>query len=205
MNNQDSPSKSSLAKWIGLFVGPLLAIVVAWLPGSITGDLSPDAQTTAAIAIFMAVWWMTEAVPLPVTALFPLVLFPLTGVLTPDEAATPYANKFVFLFLGGFMIARAVERWELHRRIALMTVLAAGTQPTRLIAGFMIATAGLSMWISNTASTVMMLPIGMSLVALVHDQLRTDESVPPEAPTNFALCMMLGIAYAASIGGEPAK
>ena len=201
MNGPDSSLKSSPARWIGLFAGPLLALVVACLPGSITGDLSPPAQTTAAIAVLMALWWMTEAVPLPVTALLPLVLFPLTGVLTPDQAATPYANKFVFLFLGGFMIARAVERWQLHRRIALLTVLAAGTQPTRLVAGFMVATAGLSMWISNTASTVMMLPIGMSLVALVHEQLQKEASVPPDATTNFALCMMLGIAYAASIGG----
>ena len=165
------------------------------------GELSPDAQTTAAIAVLMAVWWMTEALPLPVTGLLPLVLFPLSGVLTPEQAAIPYANKYVFLFLGGFMIARAVERWQLHRRIALLTVLTAGTQPTRLIAGFMIATAGLSMWISNTASTVMMLPIGMSLVALVHDQLRKDATVPANAPANFSICMMLGIAYAASIGG----
>lgn len=201
MSGPNASPKSSALTWAGLGAGPLLACLVAWLPQAVVGDLAPNAQMTAAIAVLMAVWWMTEALPLPATGLLPLVLFPLTGVLTPNEAAAPYANKFVFLFLGGFMIARAVERWQLHRRIALLTVLAAGTQPTRLIAGFMIATAGLSMWISNTASTVMMLPIGISLVALVHDQLQKEAAGESEAPANFAICMMLGIAYAASIGG----
>ncbi|MBP88443.1 MAG: anion transporter [Planctomycetaceae bacterium] len=204
----ESPNsnQSQLIGWIGRIGGPCLAIAVYLLLDgtSITAyersiGLNP-AQATAAIAVLMAVWWMTEAVPLPITSLLPLILFPLTGVLDLNEAAPPYANKFIFLFLGGFMIARAVEKWNLHRRIALFTVLGAGTQPTRLIAGFMIATAGLSMWISNTASTVMMLPIGMSLVALVTEHLKKDSN-SGHSGTNFATCMMLGIAYSASIGG----
>ena len=204
-----NPNTSQLAGWTGRFGGPVLAMAVYCLLdgisvitviGDVEVDTGPLAQTTAGIAALMAVWWMTEAVPLPVTSLLPLILFPLTGVLNLDQAAPPYANKFVFLFLGGFMIARAVEKWDLHRRIALLTVLGAGTQPTRLIAGFMIATAGLSMWISNTASTVMMLPIGMSLVVLVRDHMKHD-SDGDRSGQNFATCMMLGIAYSASIGG----
>ncbi|MEX0819527.1 MAG: DASS family sodium-coupled anion symporter, partial [Pirellulaceae bacterium] len=164
-------------------------------------SLAPEAAKTGAIATLMAVWWMTEAIPLPVTSLLPLILFPLCGILELDEAAPSYANKFIFLFMGGFMIARAVEKWNLHRRIALMTVYVVGTQPVRLVAGFMLATAGLSMWISNTAATVMMLPIGLSLVTLLSDQLRQADPSDERTGKNFATCMMLGIAYAASIGG----
>jgi sodium-dependent dicarboxylate transporter 2/3/5 len=197
-----SETKKTVVAWCGRFAGPALAGFVYCLPSSMT-DMPPAAQATAAVAILMATWWMTEAMPLPATALIPLVLFPLTGVLTLEETAAPYANKFIFLFLGGFMIARGVEKWNLHRRIALLTVLAAGTEPTRLIGGFMLATAALSMWISNTASTVMMLPIGMSLIVLISEKVQQDRG--PESATamrqNFATGMMLGIAYAASIGG----
>ncbi len=184
--------------WFGRVLGILLASAVYALPSERLAGMSPLAQATAAVAALMAVWWMTEAVPLPVTSLLPLILFPLLGIMTFDESAVPFANEYVFLFMGGFMIARAVERWQLHRRIALLTVLAAGTQPTHLIAGFMVATAFLSMWISNTASTVMMLPIGMSLIALIGDKLQGGQQADS---SNFANCMMLGIAYAASIGG----
>ncbi|MEO8495447.1 MAG: DASS family sodium-coupled anion symporter [Planctomycetota bacterium] len=178
----------------------MLALLVYLYLGSLD-SLSPEAAKTAAIATLMAVWWMTEAIPLPVTSLLPLVLFPLCGVLELKDAAPPYANKFVFLFMGGFMIARAVEKWNLHRRIALLTVFGVGTQPARLIAGSMLATAGLSMWISNTAATVMMLPIGLSLVTLLSEQLQEADQQNGQAGKNFATCMMLGIAYAASIGG----
>lgn len=205
MDSPNTNSSSQLVGWIGRIGGPILAIAAYWLLDGISiqvdnVETGPRAQATAAIAVLMAAWWMTESVPLPVTSLLPLILFPLTGVLALDEASPSYANKFIFLFLGGFMIARAVEKWDLHRRIALLTVLGAGTQPTRLIAGFMIATAGLSMWISNTASTVMMLPIGMSLVGLVHHHIKQD-SASDRSGSNFATCMMLGIAYSASIGG----
>ena len=203
----ESAGHRSMAKtWMGLGFGPLLALLIFWLgspqspvidPGNL---LSPEARATAAIGGLMAVWWMTEAVPLPVTSLLPIVLFPLAGVLTVESATAPYASKFVFLFLGGFLVARAVERWNLHRRIALLTVFAAGTDPRRLIAGFMVATGLISMWISNTAATVMMLPIGLSLVRLLQPRLNLAGGTVRDGK-HFASAMMLGIAYAASIGG----
>jgi solute carrier family 13 (sodium-dependent dicarboxylate transporter), member 2/3/5 len=145
----------------------------------------------------MAMLWMTEALPLPATALLPVVLFPVSGVLSIAEATAPYANDVIFLFMGGFMLALAVERWGLHRRLALHIVLVVGTRPVRLVGGFMLATAFLSMWISNTATTVMMLPLGASIVVLV-----TQRAAPSmdDTQSRFAICLMLGIAYAASIG-----
>jgi len=201
----DSPAVSWLG-WLGRLGGPVAALLMYWLLSGMVIEVdgqpidAQPARMTAAIATLMAVWWMSEALPLPVTSLLPLILFPLTGVLAMKDATPPYANKYMFLFFSGFMIAKAVEKWNLHRRIALLTVLGVGTQPTRLVAGFMIATAGLSMWISNTATTVMMLPIGMSLVALVMDHL-TGGDADEQSGHNFATCIMLGIAYSASIGG----
>tara|TARA_B100001123_G_scaffold121221_1_gene141100 strand:- start:12392 stop:14038 length:1647 start_codon:yes stop_codon:yes gene_type:complete len=156
-------------------------------------------RVTASLAVWIAVWWITEAVPLPVTALLPLVLFPGFGVVRFQTVAQEYANKYIFLFMGGFMLAIAMQRWNLHRRIALLTVLSVGTSPRQLVAGFMLATAFLSMWISNTATTVMMLPIGLSLIELF--QRKTDLSGSAGLEQSFGVCLMLGIAYAASIGG----
>ncbi|MBC8352139.1 MAG: DASS family sodium-coupled anion symporter [Planctomycetes bacterium] len=194
------PKLSTRIGWYARLIGPLIAIH-CYLHLITLEPSTPEPWVVAAIAVLMAIWWMTEAVPLPVTSMLPLVLFPLGGILELRDAAPSYANKFIFLFMGGFMIARAVEKWNLHRRIALLTVFVVGTQPTRLIAGFMLATAGLSMWISNTASTVMMLPIGMSLVTLLSDQLQRADDRGGKTGKNFATCMMLGIAYSASIGG----
>ncbi|MBG6218490.1 sodium-dependent dicarboxylate transporter 2/3/5 [Arthrobacter sp. CAN_A6] len=179
-------------KRIGLAAGVLLAVLVYFV---LPADLAQPARLTAAIASLMAVWWMTEAVPLAVTALLPLVLFPAFNVAPIDDVAPPYANPIIFLFMGGFLLALALQRWNLHRRIALATVLLVGTKPKMLIAGFMIATGFLSMWVSNTATAVMMIPIGLSVITLVTES--GDGTGPPK---NFSIALMLGIAYAASIG-----
>src|SRR5689334_10633103 len=188
-----------LAARIGLFVGPVLAILVFFLlPPS---ELPLAARACGGLATLMAVWWMTEALPLEATALLPLVLLPLSGVYEAEpfkRAAAPYADPAIFLFLGGFMIALAIEKWGLHRRIALLTLLAVGTSPSRLVAGFLLATGLISMWISNTATTVMMLPIGMAVVKLLGDRLQ--DAAPTDAP-NLATSLLLSIAYAASLGG----
>ena len=196
------PARVTTRAWIGRFLGPILAVALyLLLPGEAAG-LADAARATAAVGTLMAVWWITEALPLPVTALLPIALFPLAGVLPVGEATAPYASDIIFLFMGGFMLALAMQRWGLHRRIALLTVLAVGTRPTRVIAGFMLATAFLSMWVSNTATTVMMLPIGLSVLQLVFERVQgldPDEVTGAGAP-NFATCLMLAIAYAASIG-----
>lgn len=199
---------------VGRILAPVLAIAVYFAMRAAGGpDLGPDAHAAAAIGVLMAVLWMTEALPLPATSLIPIALFPLAGVTTIRAAAAPYADPIIFLFMGGFMLALAMERWGLHRRIALRIVLIAGTKPRRLVAGFMAATAFLSMWLSNTATTVMMLPIGVSVITLTLARLHeagdplalnpdgSRRSATGAGSLNFATCLMLGIAYAASIGG----
>jgi sodium-dependent dicarboxylate transporter 2/3/5 len=177
---------------VGLVLGPAASLVM--LAAGPPAGLEPAAWHTAAVAVLMAVWWMTEAVPIPATALLPLALFPLLGVAKVREAAAPFAHPLVFLLMGGFLIALAMQRWNLHRRIALTLIGVFGTGPRRLIAGFMVATAVLSMWVSNTATTLMMLPIALSVVELLKREGGGDDP-------NFPVALMLGIAYAASIGG----
>ncbi|MFO0906330.1 MAG: DASS family sodium-coupled anion symporter [Pirellulales bacterium] len=213
-NNSSKPLKSSAdatslqIQQLGRIGGPVAALGVYLLLVALAKDLPHPARVTATVGTLMAVWWVTEALPLAVTSLLPLSLFPLAGVLKLDEIAAPYADKNIFLFLGGFLIALAVERWNLHRRIALLTILAVGTRPDRLVGGVMLATAGLSMWISNTATAAMMLPIGISLATLLGEQLGRVVAAESGGRTNaeqatksFATCLMLGIAYSASIGG----
>ncbi len=174
---------------MGLLAGPAIALAML-LVGPPEG-LEPVAWRTAAVAVLMATWWMTEALPIPATALLPLALFPLLGIADIKAAAAPYAHPLVFLFMGGFLIALAMQKWNLHRRIALSLVALFGTRPRRLVAGFMLATALLSMWVSNTATTLMMLPIALSVVQLLGGE--DDDHLP--------VALLLGIAYAASIGG----
>lgn len=181
----------------GLLLGPALAIAVYLLTAGQPG-LSDPARATLAAAALMATWWISEALPIEATALVPLVLFPLTGIAPIARAAAPYADPVIALFLGGMLLGAAMERWNLHRRIALHLLLGVGTSPARLLLGVMIATAFISMWVSNTATAIMMLPIGVSIVALVHDQRR---DAPARDRDHFAKAMMLGIAYAATIGG----
>lgn len=179
----------------GLLLGP--ACFAAMMLSPVPPGLSSAGWATAALGVWMAIWWATEALPLFVTALLPLVFLPLLDIADVHAAAAPFANPVVFLLFGGFLIALAVERWNLHCRIAFHIILFIGNRPLNLVGGVMLATAAISMWISNTATTVMMLPIAVSLIMVV---------VPEGAARgrdgiNFAAAMLLGVAYAASIGG----
>ncbi|MDH3297022.1 MAG: DASS family sodium-coupled anion symporter [Gemmatimonadota bacterium] len=155
------------------------------------------ARATAGVGVWMAAWWLTEAISIYATALLPLALLPLTGARTVLEAASPYGHPLIFLFMGGFLLALTMQRWGFDRRVALSTLRFAGARPRHIVAGFMAVTAGLSMWVSNTATAVMMLPIAISVIHVAEagpDQ--RDRPIP-----SFAVCLLLGIAYAASIGG----
>lgn len=188
-----------VAAWSGRLIGPPAA-VAAYLAIPST-SMDDSGRMTAAVGALMAIWWVTSAMPLWITALVPVAAFPLVGVASISQATSPYANEIIFLFGGGFMLAQAVQRWGLHRRVALLTVRAVGTSPRQLIAGFMLASGVLSMWVSNTATTVMMLPIGLSVLTLLT---RSDVQDPDpdmlRAERRFATALMLAIAYAASIG-----
>ncbi len=191
--------RSKLFVWSVRALGPLCASFV-WIGLSGAQGLSEDARYVAAIATLMALWWMTEAIPLAATALLPIVLLPVFTPLTVAEATAPYASPIVFLFLGGFLIAIALEKWNLHRRVALLTLRLVGTRPRQIVLGMMLATGFLSMWVSNTATTLMMLPIGISVIALVADD--NGHSVDnTDSIHRFGLCMMLAIAWSASMGG----
>lgn len=159
--------------------------------------MSPAAWDVLCVTIWMALWWVTEAVPIPVTALLPILLFPLTGVLDIASTTAAYGDKYVFLYLGGFLLAIAIEKWDLHRRIALNIIDLIGTNIKFIILGFMVATAFLSMWISNTATSVMMLPIGAAIISQLKDNPETEEN----ENALFGKALMLAIAYSASIGG----
>lgn len=209
----------------GLVLGPA-AFVGLWAGAPF--DLQPDALIVLASTAWIVCWWVTEAVPIPVTSLLPVVLFPATGVTSVASATAPYADPIVFLLLGGFLVALAIERWNLHHRLSLLVVAAAGTTANRLVFGFMFATAFLSMWISNTATAMLMVPIGTAVTVeltviggrtsppldredvlepndplavageIVHPVGDDPESLPN---TSFGLAVLLGIAYGASIGG----
>ena len=179
---------------IGLMIGPLLAAGVLIAP--VPAGMPVAAWSVAAVAVLMAVWWSTEALPVAVTALLPWVAFPLLGVSPIKTAAAPFAHPLIFLFLGGFLIALAMQRWNLHRRIALSIAANIGDHPAALVGGFMAAAAFLSMWVSNTATTMMLLPVALSVVLVTLPQDDGDDDT-----RNFAICMMLGVAYGASIGG----
>lgn len=181
----------------GMVAGLLVFALLLVLPPP--QGLEPVAWRTAAVAALMAVWWMTEAIPIPATSLLPLVLFPALGILDMTAAAAPYANEVIFLFLGGFLLAAAMQRWGLHRRLALAIMGAVGVTPRRLLFGFMAATAFLSMWISNTATAAMMLPIALAVADLLEGPPEEGGARVPRR--SFGAALFLGIAYAASIGG----
>ena len=183
-------SHDAIRPRLGLVIGPLLFLAILLLPAP--EGMAIAGWRTAAVAALMATWWITEAVPIPVTALLPLVLFPLLGVTTLNDTAAPYANPVIFLFLGGFLIALALECTGLHRRLALATLSVVGTRPAALILGFMLVTAFISMWVGNTAATVMIRAVALAVIALQGG--RNDGGAFPSA-------LLLGIAYAATIGG----
>jgi solute carrier family 13 (sodium-dependent dicarboxylate transporter), member 2/3/5 len=187
-----NPSTASRRHWIGRIAGPVVAVAMLLIPPP--ADLDPTAWRVAALTLLMGIWWVTEALPIPVTALLPAALLPLLGISSINEAAAPYANPLIVLFLGGFLIAMAIQRWGLHRRLALLLLAIAGHRDDFLVGGFMLATAGLSMWVSNTATAAMMLPIGLSVIALV-------EKSAGNSDRRFPLALLLGIAFAANIGG----
>lgn len=177
----------------GLLAGPLLFLLILWL--SIPEGLSVPARIVLACSCWMALWWISEAVPIYVTALIPLVVFPMGRVAEAAQVSTAYMDSNIVLFMGGFFLAMSIQKWNLHRRIALATIALVGTNGSRLLLGFMIATAFLSMWVSNTATAIMMLPIAVAVVQHLHERkvLREDSFLPT--------ALMLGIAYSASIGG----
>lgn len=184
---------------IGLVLGPVFFLLLLFIPPP--EGMQPQALYTAAVAALMAIWWITEALPVPVTALLPIFLFPLLGILDGSKVTQSYAHHLIYLFMGGFLIAVTVEKWNLHRRIALHAIYLVGVTPNRIILGFMLATAFLSMWISNTAATMMMLTIGL---AVLHQIIGTQSSNDVDFParhSQFGTALMLGIAYSASIGG----
>lgn len=180
---------------IGLILGPLSFsyILLFFQPEG----LSNSANAVLASVSWVAIWWITEAVSITVTALLPIVLFPLTGGLSLSETTASYGHKYIYLYIGGFILAIAIEKWNLHKRIALSIIKIVGTNVINIILGFMIATAFLSMWISNTAATVMILPMGMAIVSQLRDNPNTIE----DENRIFGKALMLAIAYSASIGG----
>ena len=188
-------SRVKMEPRLGMLLCSGLAVLISIL-GHWSLELSLEASIMAGLAALMAICWVTEIVPIPVTSLFPLVLFPLFGIADLEAVGANYGKPVIFLFLGGFLLALGLQRSDVHRRIALWIIVKIGSQPARLVFGFMLATALLSMWISNTATVLVMLPIAMALLA-ESKQNGSD----PELVKNFALALMLGIAYSADIGG----
>ncbi|WP_417329090.1 SLC13 family permease [Halomonas cupida] len=191
-SRNEAPPSPSVAARIGLVLGLAFLLLTLVVPPP-TG-MSPIAWHCVGMALLMASWWSTEAIPIPVTSLLPLVLAPALGIGDIKATAASYANPIIYLFLGGFLLGIAMQAWHLHRRVALQVLRFVGSEPKRQIAGFMIATGFISMWVSNTATAIMMLPIGISVLSLL------DKSDPKELK-RFATALLLGIAYSASIGG----
>ncbi|MEZ6135527.1 MAG: SLC13 family permease [Pirellulaceae bacterium] len=212
--DQGSPQKQWL-QWVGLGLGPILCAVCLWLlpnefrtldasGGSTVAEFSWAGRATLAVMVWMGVWWLTEAIHISATALLPIVMFPLLGVATLDDACFPYADPLVFLYFGGFVLALSMERWGLGKRIALRTLQVIGTSASSMIAGFMLVTAVLSAFVSNTATTAMMLPIALSVISLLRRQIENDaddKTSGVAAANQFGTCLLLSIAYSASVGG----
>ena len=197
---------SNKSKLISLVLGPSLALLLYFLlPEQYTSSagtlevFSHSGRACAGIVLWMAIWWFTEAVPIAVTSLLPIVLFPMFGVMGSSDTLKEYANGTIFLFLGGFLIAAGIARWHLDRRIALLTIRLVGTKPQQIILGLLLATSFISAWVSNTATAAMMVPIALAVLKVVRS---TREDVPiDQAEHNFGICVLLAVAYGASLGG----
>ncbi len=193
-NSKKSDDRISTKRLCALVAGPLAALILCLLP--IPDGMTLEAWRMVALASWMVLWWLGEAVPIPATALLPVPMMPLMGIAHMNPVAASYAHPLIFLFLGGFFLAASMQRWGLHKRIALKIVSIVGTSPGGIVAGFMIATAFLSMWISNTATTIMMFAVGLSVIEYISDKAGDDSGV-----RRFGVALMLGVAYSASIGG----
>ena len=191
--HDNSTHRRNLKQTVGLIAGPTVALAILSFTELDPGN--PLVTRTAGVAALMAIWWITEAIPIPATALLPVALFPLLGIMNGKAVAGTYFNNIIFLFIGGFIMALAMQKWNLHRRIALKIILLIGASPRRIVLGFMVATAFLSMWISNTATTMMMVPIALAVI------IKLKESVAGGGISRFSVGLLIGIAYAASIGG----
>lgn len=187
------PGRGQLLRYLGFFAAPLIAAYLIFFTELDPGN--PAVANTLAVAILMALWWMTEVVPLAVTSLVPIVLFPILGIMDGDKVAATYFNHVIFLFIGGFLVALAIQKWNLHKRIALNILWVVGSSPSRILLGFMLSTSFISMWISNTATAMLMVPIGLSIIAKLED-LNGETLVK-----TYAIGLLLSIAYSASIGG----
>lgn len=185
----------------GLLLGPALWALIMFLPSM--GGLEGTARGAAALTAWMAAWWISGAVPVEATALLPIVIYPLTGVLPAGQVTLNYGNNIIFLFLAGFLLSVAIQKWGLHQRLALRIIMLVGFSPARIVLGFMVATAFASMWISNSATAMMMVPIGLAVLRKLEEMLREQELAVDTRPQNFPLghALMLAIAYGASIGG----
>ncbi|EGQ26286.1 DASS family divalent anion:sodium (Na+) symporter [Sporosarcina newyorkensis 2681] len=198
---REIPRTYSKSQFAGLIIGPILFLLISFLVTP--PDMSREATTVLAVVAWIASWWVTEAIPIPLTSLLPLVLFPLLGVMGTGEVSASYGDPLIFLFVGSFMIALTMEKWNLHRRIALGIIAFIGTNPSMIVLGFMVATGFLSMWISNTATTMMMVPMALAVTKHVADSLTKKGVNIDTTPGNFPFgtALMLGTAYSATLGG----
>lgn len=192
--SKSKPLQRNNLRLAGLFLGPLIATFVLLMP--VPFDMNKEAWLLVAIIAWMVIWWLSEAIPIPATALLPIPLMPILGIGGMKEVASQYAHPIIFLFLGGFIMAGAMQKWGLHKRIALKIVGMVGTSPASIIGGFMLATAFLSMWISNTSATIMMYAVAMSVIDFVSRKTKDEKVI-----RSFGVALMLGIAYSGTIGG----
>lgn len=189
-----------------LFGAPMIALIMYWLLPDTYTDIhnqvlpfNPTAKACLSVVVWMVLWWLFEPVPIPVTSLLPIPLFPLLGIASPAQTMAPYASSTIFLFMGGFILAIAVQRWNLDKRIALTTLKLVGTRANAIVGGFLLASGILSMWVSNTATAAMMVPIAMAVLSLVRST-KAGYAISKEEE-NFSIAMLLAVAYGASIGG----